>query len=278
LPGAGEDGNSRNIRAIARAGDPDRTLAALFAPREARADLFALYAFNAELARIAEQVSEPDLGLIRLQWWRDAVARGSAGEASGHPVADAVSDAIRRRDLPQARIDALIDARQFDIAEKIMPSGDALDAYLRATAGNLFALAAQILGVRAPQAAADAAGIAYGLTGLMRSLPFHAPRGRVDIPAALLQAHGASPDQLLAGETGSSLGAALAVLRERARVALEEAQAGIAELGAPARTAFLPLSLVDPYLKALEKVAGDPFREIAGINPLYRLWRMATWR
>ena len=63
------------VRRIARAGDPDRALAALFAPRDARDDLFALYAFNVELARIAEQVTKPDLGAIRLQWWREAIER-----------------------------------------------------------------------------------------------------------------------------------------------------------------------------------------------------------
>ena len=60
------------ITRIARDGDPDRALAALFAPRESRADLLALIAFNVELARIAEQVSEPELGAIRMQWWREA--------------------------------------------------------------------------------------------------------------------------------------------------------------------------------------------------------------
>ena len=67
------------VRRIARSGDPDRTLAALFAPRGCRADLFALYAFNVELARIAEQVSEPSLGAIRLQWWREALDRAADG-------------------------------------------------------------------------------------------------------------------------------------------------------------------------------------------------------
>ena len=32
-----------------------------------------LYAFNHELARAREAVSEPPLALIRLQWWREVV-------------------------------------------------------------------------------------------------------------------------------------------------------------------------------------------------------------
>ena len=61
---------------IARKADPDRAIAALFAPPDTRDDLFALFAFNAELARIADQVTEPGLGAIRLQWWREGIERG----------------------------------------------------------------------------------------------------------------------------------------------------------------------------------------------------------
>jgi phytoene synthase len=70
----------------------------------------------------------------------------------------------------------------------------------------------------------------------------------------------------------------LAELREKARRALLGARRHLGGLGEPARAAFRPLCLVEPYLAALEGVARDPFREIANINPLYRLWRMATWR
>ena len=38
--------------------------------------------------------------------------------------------------------------------------------------------------------AVRAAGIAYGLTGLMRAMPVHAAQGRVDLPADMLRRHG----------------------------------------------------------------------------------------
>jgi phytoene synthase len=50
----------------------------------------------------------------------------------------------------------------------------------------------------------------------------------------------------------------------------------VAELPLAAWPAFLPLALVDPYLSALQRV--DPLRQVADINPLTRLWRLATWR
>jgi phytoene synthase len=264
------------VRRIARSGDPDRTLAALFAPREARDDLFALYAFNVELARVPERVSEPDLGAIRLQWWREAIERAGTRGATGHPVADAFGDAMRRRALSSERIAALIDAREFDVATRIMPDWSALEAYLRDTAGALFMLAGEILGARdeALAKATASAGMAYGLTGLMRALPVHATQGRVYLPADALRRHGTSPERVFAGDTSEGLLGLLAELRGKAREALAEASQQVGLLDVPGRAAFLPLRLVDPYLAALEKKGRDPLREIADINPLYRLWRM----
>ncbi|MGH6734603.1 MAG: phytoene/squalene synthase family protein [Methyloceanibacter sp.] len=267
------------VRRIARAADPDRALAALFAPPGPRADLFALYAFNAELARIADQVTEPGLGDLRLQWWREAIDRAAAGEAAGHAVAGAFGAAIKRRALNRERIAALIDARSFDVGAVVIPDEASLDAYLFDTAIGLFALAAQIVGADGEglDLASEAAGRAYGLTGLMRALPIHASKGRVYLPADALRRHGTSPEAVLAGETSAGLEALLKELRARARGAYVEAQGHLAGIDPRGRTAFLPLSLVEPYLLALER-SRDPLHEVAAINPLYRLWRMATRR
>ena len=267
------------VRSIARKGDADRALAALFAPREARADLLALIAFNVELARVGEHVSEPQLGAMRLQWWSDALDKASQGETTGHPIADALGAALKRRKLSRVRLDAMIDARAFDISTRIMPDRAALETYLHDTAGALFALGAEALGARGPsvELAAAQAGLAYGLTGLMRALPVHAARGRVDLPADVLRRHGTSPEHVLAGRTSDSLLVALAAFRQEARAALNEARQHVASLDTEARAAFLPLCLVEPYLAALERER-DPSHKIVGINPLYRLWRLASWR
>ncbi len=268
------------VRRIAREADPDRSLSALFAPREARADLFALYAFNAELSRVAELVSEPGLGAIRLQWWREAIERTANGETIGHPVADAFGQTLHRRKLSRELVSALIDARAFDVETRIMPDMAALGAYLNDTAGAVYALAAEILGARGAsvEQAARSAGKAFGLTGLMRALPVHASHGLLFLPEDALRRHGTSPGEVLAGETSQGLDDLLADLRANAMEALRDAQSRIAELDNAARSAFASLSLVDPYLASLEKFGRDPLREIADINPLYRLWRLARWR
>jgi len=87
--------NFAHCENLLREGDKDRFLATLFAPADKRGPLFALYAFNHEVARVRETVREPLAGEVRLQWWRDAVASGG-GEARAHPVAAALIDSIER--------------------------------------------------------------------------------------------------------------------------------------------------------------------------------------
>ncbi len=273
------DDHSGELRRIAKRGDPDRYASALFAPSNVRPHLFALIAFNVELARIAEQVSEPQLGEIRLQWWRDALPRAMAGETISHPVVDAVGRAASERALSKHLLDALVDAREFDVSVKIMPDMAALETYLDATAGGLFRLAAELLEGRVDEAtssAAQSAGLAYGLTGLMRALPLHVRRGRIDLPSDLLRKHGVPLGDLLAGRNSEGLPGVLAELRDRARSAREEASRRIARLPKPGRAAFRPLALVKPYLSRLERTG--PFGPVVELNPLHRLWLLGTWR
>jgi 15-cis-phytoene synthase len=271
---------AKTIVAILREGDPDRYLATLFAPSSARDELFVLYALNVELARIGERVSEPDLGEIKLQWWRDALALAADGETTASPVVDAIGGLLRRHPDAAEPISRMINAREFDVAVKIMPDIAALNAYLDGTAGSLFVAAVTIGGVDAGrlQSLCAEAGRAFGLTGLMRSLPVHAARGRCDLPEDLLRRHGISVEDILVGQASPGLTSVLAELRGKAIVSLEHADRKLAELPARERKIFMPLALVRPYLASLAKVASDPFRFVSTTNPLYRLWRFATWR
>jgi NADH dehydrogenase [ubiquinone] 1 alpha subcomplex assembly factor 6 len=147
--------------------DRDRFVTALFAAPERREDLFTLYAFNLEIARIRETVREPMLGQIRLQWWRDNLGNG---RAIGHPV----GEAINKLDLPRPLLDRLIDARELDMQDRPPQSAQELMAYIEDSAGGLCQLAALILGGgdNASQEAARQVGQAWGLLGLMRARKF----------------------------------------------------------------------------------------------------------
>src|SRR5215468_2730422 len=102
-----------HCEALVRASDKDRFLSALFAPAEHRGALYALYAFNLEVARVRELVKEPLAGEIRLQWWREAITGGRPLEVSGHPVASALVEVVGRYGLPFEPFEELIEARRF---------------------------------------------------------------------------------------------------------------------------------------------------------------------
>src|SRR5215475_14937298 len=84
---------------ILRRQDPERYLTALFAPFGRREALFALYAFNLELARARESVREPLMGRMRLQWWREALEEIAAGRPRAHEVVRPLAAAIAAHGL-----------------------------------------------------------------------------------------------------------------------------------------------------------------------------------
>ncbi len=259
-----------------RAHDPTRYLTALLAPRQARPGLMALYGFNAELSRIPDLVSEPQLGEIRLQWWRDALGKDDV--SCGAPVADALGLAIRIYDLPRAQLLGMIDARGADLDGGGFADFQALKAYLYKSQGAVFALGAHILGGGAGDFSrlANAAGLAYGLAELLRNLPRDTAAGRVMAPLSLLQEHKLDPESLLAGEAGKQIFPVIAELAREARTALDAARKEMALCDKSERPAFAPLKLVEPILAAVEAPGHNPLRDIAEINPLLRFWRL--WR
>jgi phytoene synthase len=262
--------------AIVRDRDPDRYLSDLFAPEAMRRQLFALHAFNAEVARVRDAISEPLPGEIRLQWWRDAIASGDDG---GNPVAAALNETIRTASLPTAPFDNLLRARVFDLYDDPMPSLNDLEGYAGETSSVLIQLGAMILaGGRDPGTAdvAGHAGVAYALGGLMRALPLHASRRQMYLPADMIAAFGVDPEDVFGGRATPALSALLAELRAITRRHLATAMSGIRELEATLVPAFLPVTLVEPRLKIGERAGFDPFRMPAEIAPWRRQWIL--WR
>lgn len=166
--------------------DPDRFLLSLLAPAGVREDLWALYAFNHEIAKTREVVTETQLGLIRLQWWRDAIAAiYTAGDTvPEHPVIHALQKAIGQHGLAQERLDALIYAREFDLEDRLPSNMQGLIYYADYTATPLLELSSAIA---APQVKAKAEtkdiAIGYALAGILRATPVHLAQRRCYLPA-----------------------------------------------------------------------------------------------
>ncbi|MBX9596787.1 MAG: squalene/phytoene synthase family protein, partial [Roseomonas sp.] len=168
------------IAAFARVHDPDRFLTAIFMPATAREAFFSLIAFNHELARAREATTNPVAALIRLQWWRDAVAEAAAGApARRHEVAAPLHAAIVSGALAADDLLGLVDAREPETEEEGIPTREAFGAYLRAGAGGFAVVAGRLAGAP-PEALPllQRLGALHGLSGVLRSVSAHAAQGR----------------------------------------------------------------------------------------------------
>ena len=268
------DDNYRHCETLIRGADKDRYLATLFAPAEKRGPLFALYAFNVEIESVLERAREPMPGEIRLQWWRDVINGERTGEAAANPIAAALRDIIDHFSLPKQRLLDLIEAHSFDLYDDPMPTYEALEGYARKTSGTIFDLAARIAGAPA-EYAGDRAGLAYGMTALLRSFALHASRRQFFLPVTFLE-NGSTPEEAFAGQSSPFLVNALGMVRRRARENLEAFEALLPQLPAATLPAFLPVALVPGYLSAMERSGYDPFRSDPNVPQWRRQW--VLWR
>ena len=166
---------------IVRKGDPDRFRAAMAAPVEARKVLFPLYAFNVEVARAPWVASEPMIGEMRLQWWRDALEEiGQGGPVRKHEVTTPLADIL---DAEAAQLlDAGVAARRWDLYKEAFEDEAHLTAYLEQTGGRLMWVAARALGA-APDAEdrVHRIGTAAALSRFLIAVPELEARGRIPL-------------------------------------------------------------------------------------------------
>jgi phytoene synthase len=267
---------------LVRAYDFPRYASTLFVPAAQRRALLAVYAFNVEVSRVREQVSQPLPGEIRLQWWTDMLAGAGHGGVEGNPVAAELLLAIQDWRLPVERLSRLIDEHQFDLYNDPMPSMAALESYIHDTSSALFSLAVGITGRRsdALEHLARHAGLGLGMVQVIAALPLDASRRQLFVPLQVLESHGSSMEEVFAGKETPTLRAGLDQLMDEARGHLRTAFDLLADAPAEVRPVFLPLALVARDLKRMSRADSDPFmlRVPSRLRTLWTLWRASRLR
>jgi phytoene synthase len=262
---------------LVRTHDFPRYASTLFLPGVHRRPLLAIYAFNVEVSRIRDQVSQPLPGEMRLQWWIDMLAGRSHGSVEGNPVASELSWAIRTWRLPVERLARLVEEHEFDLYNDPMPSLAALEGYANDTTSTLFACCARIL-VRPSEAIdhlARHAGLAYAMIEVINALPQDIARHQLFVPLQYLEQHGSSLDEVFRGKQTPQARAGIDELLEQARGHLKTAASLLSTVPAEARPAFLPLALVRRDIRRMSRADNDPFalRRMPRVRMLWALWR-----
>lgn len=256
---AGDD--SRYARDVVERLDRDRALILKLAPEAVQHDLAILFAFNLEVARVREAVSEAGLGEIRLQWWRDALDEIQVGNPRRHPIVQGMDRVMKRHDLARPLLDAVIDARSRDLESQPFATEAERDAYLDATNGGLLVLAGQILGARdgASEQALRRVGLAHGLTGMMRAMPILLQMRRAVLTLEGMEAAGLSQEeaQLLRGSPALRIAVKASV--RRAEDALRAARQAACKADPATRPLFALAAMARHAANRLRRAAYDPF-------------------
>jgi phytoene synthase len=262
---------------LVRTHDFVRYASTLVMPAAQRRALLAVYAFNAEISRVREQVSQPLPGEMRMQWWTDVLAGAGHGNVEDNPVAAELLLAIRDYRLPVDLLSRLIDEHQFDLYNDPMPSMAALEGYLDDTSSALFSLAARV--ASRPSETIDHlarhAGLALGLVQVIATLPWDAARRQLFVPLQLLQQHGSGVEEVFLGRQTPQARAAIDQLIGEASGHLKTAFELLAGVPPEVRPVFLPLALVRRDLKRISRADSDPFvpRAPSRLRTLWTLWR-----
>lgn len=262
---------------LVRSHDFPRYASTLFLPGVHRRPMLAIYAFNVEISRVRDQVSQPLPGELRLQWWTDVLAGHAHGGIEGNPVASELLWTIQTWRLPVERLVQLIIEHEFDLYNDPMPSLSALEGYANDTASTLFSCCARILA--RPSEAIDHvarhAGLAYGMVEAINTLPQDVARRQLFLPQQFLHQHGSSVEEVFAGKQTPQARAAVDQLAGQASKHLKMALSLLADIPKEARPAFLPLALVRRDIKRIERRDNDPFllRRMPRLRMLWSLWR-----
>ena len=262
--------------------DRDRFLSAMTAPPARREALFALYAFNHEISKTAGVVSEPMLGQIRLQWWREAIEECYADTPRRHAVVTALAEVVQDVDPTRSLFDALIEGREGDLDFQPPGSLAELERYADLTSGCLTELALELCLGRDRmlsddlRKAARKVGTAWAMVGLMRALPFHMRARRGMLPRDLAASHGVAVSDLSEGRDVPGMALAVKDVCLHASSLLADART-VSLGGAPGSAVFGALSIgviADSHLKQLRKVRHDVFDPRLCAPPALRGWSL----
>jgi len=260
--------------------DHDRYLAILLTPEEFRAPLCALYAFDVEMTRIPNAVSEPMLGEIRFQWWRDTLEALTPFNNPGHEIASALCETLFEGPLAPSDLLPLLDARATSLELYSHKTMAALIEHLRKTDVFCQSLALRLTGASSAEEATydEDLALAYGMAALLRRLPQDAAHQRLSIPLDVMGENELDPHDVFAGVYRSELSGAITTLL--AEASRRFANGKLRQFsGKPGQLAvMLPASLSPLYIAKMNEADFNPFLHSSEIPAFRRQLRFLRVR
>ena len=252
----------------------------LFLPPERRRAITALYAFCREVDDIADEASDVGVARTKLAWWRTEIANLFAGHPV-HPVTSALAPFVGPYRIDASRLNEIVDGMEMDLTHHRYADFEALKVYCHRVAGVVGQLSASIFGYTNASTAeyAEALGMAFQLTNIIRDVGEDARRGRIYLPQDELASFGLTDASILERRDAGPFGKLMEMQAERAESYYELAFAKLAPEDRASQRAGLIMAAI--YRALLAEIRRDGFtvldRRIA-LTPLRKLWiAWTTW-
>ena len=246
----------------------------LFLPPERRRAITALYAFCREVDDTVDEASDQSVARIKLAWWRNEVTQMYSGTPT-HPVMLALKPHIQPYDLKQEHLQAIIDGMEMDLDQSRYLDYPNLKKYCWHVAGVVGILSASIFGVTNPQTLkyAEALGLAFQLTNIIRDVGEDARKGRIYLPINELQQFNVTAADLLNARHSEKFEALMKFQADRAQQLYDDAFALLPQEDRRAQRPGLMMAAI--YRTLLDEIERDGFHVLnqkISLTPLRKLW------
>lgn len=235
--------------------------------RDRRQAMEALYAYMRHTDDLVDGEMEAEDAAGALALWREQTGSAlttAAIHLDGHArILPALADTARRFEIPPEHLLSAIDGAEMDLAKKRYETFDELAEYCHRVATVVGLACLRIWGYRGddPGDAAEACGMAFQLTNILRDLREDCERGRVYLPQEDLRRFGYSEVDLAAANVDERFAELMRFQIERAerfyRVAAKLAEG----LDAGGRRIFMMMIRV--YYRLLKEIEAEPSRVLS---------------
>jgi len=175
----------------------------LVMPAEKRAAMCAIYAFMRRSDDIADSTANPDVAAEGLRQWRATVDAALRGETTGEPTLPALADTVKRYRIEPRYFHELLDGTEMDQHVTQYRTFDELYRYCYHVASVVGLVVLPVFGYKdkAALVPAEACGIAFQLTNILRDVKEDAGLGRVYLPAEDLKRFGVEEADIMNSRT-----------------------------------------------------------------------------
>lgn len=251
----------------------------LFLPKEKRKAITALYAFCREIDDITDDIKDPAIVNIKLEWWRNDV-RKIFNDTPEHLVNRELQNTIKNFKLDEALLLDIITGMQMDVEHTHYDTFKKLEEYCYHVAGVVGLLSIEIFGYSNPktQEYAKLLGNALQLTNIIRDIYEDATRERIYIPAEELDKFNISASQIYTNnfktdEQQNNLRGLIAFQCKRAKSYYQKAREALPDEDRYSQSTGLIMAAI--YEATLDEIIRDNYQVLKHrikLTPLRKLW------